>query len=164
MRIWRGQARRGQNVDNNICGYGGTGRRAGLRILWIPVQVQLLLSAPKEMGCLKSTPSLLVSCGLYGSCGTSAEFLKQRTPVVFLHEMSERISAARTVTEQGALPAPCERRTTEGCDGRRALPTTKQQTPAVFRAPRSSGNSCYPHHKKGDSLSCRPFCVMCQKI
>ncbi len=53
LRILCGQARRGQNVDNNICGYGGTGRRAGLRILWIPVQVQLLLSAPTKIGHLR---------------------------------------------------------------------------------------------------------------
>ena len=31
-----------------ICGYGGTGRRAGLRILWATVQVRFLLSAPKK--------------------------------------------------------------------------------------------------------------------
>ena len=31
-----------------ISGYGGTGRRAGLRILWETVQVRFLLSAPKK--------------------------------------------------------------------------------------------------------------------
>lgn len=33
-----------------LCRYGGIGRRAGLRILWATVQVQLLLSAPTYSG------------------------------------------------------------------------------------------------------------------
>ena len=36
------------NLILSICGYGGIGRRAGLRILWVTVQVRLLLSAPEE--------------------------------------------------------------------------------------------------------------------
>ena len=31
-----------------LCGYGGIGRRVGLRIRWETVQVQVLLSAPKQ--------------------------------------------------------------------------------------------------------------------
>ncbi len=32
----------------SVCGYGGTGRRAGFRFRWISVQVQILLPAPKS--------------------------------------------------------------------------------------------------------------------
>ena len=48
-----------------------------------------------------------------------------------------------------------------GCAGRRHLPPTKQWKPTVFRAPRSSGNSCYPHQDKKSTFSenrkCRLF-------
>ena len=40
-------------------GYGGTGRRAGLRILWETVQVRFLLSAPNKQKAMVE-PSLFV--------------------------------------------------------------------------------------------------------
>ena len=57
-----------------ICGYGGTGRRAGFRFQWATMQVQVLLSAPKRR--LQKQSSFFVNISLkikflFSGCQTS---------------------------------------------------------------------------------------------
>ena len=101
------QAQIVHTIKFDICRYGGIGRRAGLRIPWATVQVQLLLSAPNSGGKDFLAVGIFfvqVNAGVEGRQASSAcagrrvlPPTKQRTPAVF---------RARPLKAQLLLSAP----------------------------------------------------------
>ena len=63
-------------IFGKICGYGGIGRRAGFRIRWATVQVQLLLPAPYKNANI-DTVSVSISVLIFNRLRHDRDFFVQ---------------------------------------------------------------------------------------